>query len=89
MLFRSDPVALLLAPDGGVREVARPPGRVVLDDALVRRLARLGSAVQAVLGPGPQDIEWAVDGDGRIALLQSRPLASATAALSARQAPSP
>lgn len=52
-----------------------------LDDASVARLARLGREVAAVLG-GPQDVEWAIV-DGRIWILQARPI---TAAL---PAPSP
>ncbi|GAA0742395.1 PEP/pyruvate-binding domain-containing protein [Ideonella azotifigens] len=69
-----DPVALLLDPQGGVREAPAEPGRAVLSDALVRQLARVGEAVQRRLGPAPQDIEWAIDPAGQVVLLQSRPL---------------
>jgi hypothetical protein len=62
VLSRSeDPVALLLDAAGGVREEAQPPGRAVLTDALVRGLAETGQRVQRLLGPAPQDIEWAVE----------------------------
>lgn len=38
-----------------------------------RRLARLAAKTEAVFG-GPQDMEWAVDTDDRLWLLQSRPI---------------
>ena len=38
-----------------------------------RGLARLAASVEALFG-GPQDIEWAVTEDGRLLLLQSRPV---------------
>lgn len=74
VLSRSDDtVALLLDAQGGVREQAVDPTRAVLDDALVRTLARTGEQVRKLLGPAPQDIEWAIDGQGRVVLLQARP----------------
>ena len=33
-----------------------------------------GERVRQVLGPAPQDIEWATDAEGRVVLLQARPL---------------
>jgi pyruvate,water dikinase len=44
-----------------------------LPAALLRRLARLGSEIEQRLG-GPQDIEWAADGEGRLWILQARPI---------------
>ncbi|HLF26414.1 MAG TPA: PEP/pyruvate-binding domain-containing protein [Anaerolineae bacterium] len=44
----------------------------VLSEAQVRQLASLGAEVERILG-GPQDIEWAMT-DGRVHLLQSRPI---------------
>jgi rifampicin phosphotransferase len=74
VLSRSDdPVALRLDDQGGVREQAVEAGRQVLTDELVRRLVDAGQAVQRVLGPAPQDIEWATDPQGRVVLLQARP----------------
>ncbi len=58
---------------GRVREVRsaggapRPPAR------LLRHLARLAAATARTYG-GPQDVEWAVDADGALRLLQARPI---------------
>jgi phosphohistidine swiveling domain-containing protein len=45
----------------------------VLDDARVRELATLGARIERRLG-APQDIEFAVDRDGRVWIVQSRPI---------------
>ncbi|HEX3048251.1 MAG TPA: PEP/pyruvate-binding domain-containing protein [Bacillota bacterium] len=47
--------------------------RACLDDEQVKALAVLGSRVEEYYG-APQDIEWALDHDGQIWLLQSRPI---------------
>jgi pyruvate, water dikinase len=47
--------------------------RPVLDDEEVLRLAELGIAIEREYG-SPQDTEWAFDPDGRIWMLQSRPI---------------
>lgn len=57
---------------GGVREVPIEGARQVLNDALVARLAAVGSQVKQRLGGADQDIEWAVQGDN-ILILQARP----------------
>ena len=78
VLSRSDdPTALLLDEQGGVREQAVEPGRVVLSDDMVRQLARTGEQVRSLLGHGPQDIEWATNPQGRLVLLQARPFVQA------------
>jgi len=41
-----------------------------------RDLARLAARTATAFG-GPQDVEWAIDGDGRLWLLQSRPVTAA------------
>ena len=57
---------------GGVTEQALPATRDVLSDDLVRRLGRVGLRLRALLG-GEQDVEWAIDPQGRIVVLQARP----------------
>lgn len=72
VLTRSqDDVMLHFAPDGGVQEVKVESDRAVLSDDLVRRLSKIGLAIQANFGSRPQDIEWVVVGD-RIMIVQSR-----------------
>ncbi|MFD6179366.1 PEP/pyruvate-binding domain-containing protein, partial [Isoptericola sp. NPDC060282] len=51
-------------------------GRPCLDDATVLRVVALGERVARLLG-GPQDVEWAVDDDGAVWLLQARPVTAA------------
>jgi pyruvate,water dikinase len=48
----------------------------VLDDDEVRRVAELGVRIEAHYGT-PQDTEWAIDADGEIWMLQSRPITAA------------
>src|SRR5829696_1411272 len=45
------------------------------DTVVLRGLADLARRVEAIFG-GPEDIEWAVDADGSLRLLQSRPITS-------------
>lgn len=59
--------------------------RATLDAATVTRLVASGAEVAAVLG-GPQDIEWAI-ADGRIWLLQARPLTAAFPPMAPSSAP--
>lgn len=66
---------LRLAPGGGVQEVAVAQ-RQVLSDALVKRLAATGAAIEKQFGGRTQDIEWAVSGD-QLLVLQSRPFVQA------------
>jgi pyruvate,water dikinase len=47
--------------------------REVLSDEEVRRLADLGTRIEAHYG-APQDTEWAIDAEGTIWMLQSRPV---------------
>jgi rifampicin phosphotransferase len=54
------------------------PGRPTLGDALILELGRLGLSLEAHFGC-PQDVEFAV-ADGRIFLLQSRPITTLGAA---------
>ncbi len=61
---------------GGVREEAVPEAEreaAILSPEQVGLLARYGEMVESLHGM-PQDIEWALDEDGNIHLLQARPL---------------
>ena len=63
------------APDGGilVQDVAPElQGVPCLQDEQILSLAEIGRQVEQHYGK-PQDIEWALDQDGKILLLQSRP----------------
>jgi phosphohistidine swiveling domain-containing protein len=63
------------APSGGTARVERAPAadRACLTVGQVQALAALGGRVEAHFG-APQDIEWAIDKDGRLWLTQSRPI---------------
>ncbi|QVQ50284.1 phosphoenolpyruvate synthase [Spiractinospora alimapuensis] len=66
-------VVIRSAPGGGTtEEVGRDEDTDRLSDASLRELARLGTALANHFSR-PQDIEWAY-GDGKIWLLQARPL---------------
>jgi pyruvate,water dikinase len=63
-------------PSGGTvtRELGEEEAmRPVLDDEEVRRVAELGVRIEAHYG-SPQDTEWAIDAEGAIWMLQSRPI---------------
>lgn len=69
-------VQLALNPDGGLREIPVPEAdraRLCLDDDAVRRLAEAVIRLEEHFGC-PQDVEWALDGQGDVYILQSRPL---------------
>jgi phosphohistidine swiveling domain-containing protein len=46
-----------------------------LDHLTLKELVELGTKIQAYYGK-PQDIEWAIDGSGKLFVLQSRPVTS-------------
>lgn len=60
-----------IARDGAV--VARPAGAAVLQEDQARTVAELALRCEDATGR-PQDIEWALDGAGKLWLLQSRPI---------------
>jgi rifampicin phosphotransferase len=80
------PQALVSGEVDGTRYLLGPRGRLVDVDgpelALHRRerraLAALAQRAAAVFG-GPQDVEWALADDGRLWLLQTRPVTAAAA----------
>ena len=62
-----------LSRDGVVKRRRVVGAEPVLSDAECATLATLGRRLADLHG-GPQDIEWAYDADGRLFLLQSRPV---------------
>jgi len=68
-------LAIVAAAEGGVHEIKLEPeiGEAsVLDDAQLADLVRMGTKLEELFG-APQDVEWAFE-DGRLYLLQSRPV---------------
>ncbi|WP_181019567.1 PEP/pyruvate-binding domain-containing protein [Nonomuraea typhae] len=53
-----------------------PEGHGCLDGADLRRLREAGAALQEGFG-APQDVEWAIDVEGRLWLTQTRPITTA------------
>ena len=69
---------LQLDENGGLKEIPTNPASDVLSDEQVRQLAVTAMLVKVRLGnKTEQDIEWAIDADGRIVLLQTRPYVEA------------
>jgi pyruvate,water dikinase len=62
-----------LGRDGAVKRSRVAGTEPVLLDAECAALAKMGRRLAELHG-GPQDIEWAFDADGRLYLLQSRPI---------------
>ncbi len=70
------PVALMCLPEGGVTEVTLSPEQAqapCLTEAQIQTLADLALRLERHFGR-PQDIEWSLAEDGRLVILQSRPL---------------
>lgn len=59
------------------REGAMPPGDDLLDAERLARIARLAEEVAAWAGC-PQDVEWSMDAEGQIYVLQARPITAPT-----------
>jgi hypothetical protein len=73
VLTRSEEDSLLTFDEhGGVREIPISGERVVLSDAVIRRLAAAAANIKRVFGGKDQDIEWAYM-KGQIYIVQSRP----------------
>jgi hypothetical protein len=67
-------VAVVPAGRGTERvELAPNEGEASLSDAHIQALAKLGARVEEHYA-APQDTEWAIDGEGKIWLLQARPI---------------
>lgn len=70
------PVQLVTNPQGGLTEIPVPDEQqetTCLTDSQVHILARFAQRLEAHYG-FPQDIEWALDREGHIFILQTRPL---------------
>lgn len=67
-------VAIVPVSDGGTAQITAEGKQQALTDAQILELARVAKAVAAHFG-SPQDIEWAW-AEGRLYLLQSRPITS-------------
>ena len=78
---RATAARYLLSRAGRVVEVDER-ARAPLARGQRRRLVRLARKAERVFG-APQDIEWAIDGDGHLWLLQSRPITAAGGAATA------
>jgi pyruvate,water dikinase len=73
-------IMLVNNPQGAVEEVMISPekrGKQCLADDQIKILARYSLDLEKHYG-APQDIEWTIDRDGRIYILQSRPLRAIT-----------
>jgi rifampicin phosphotransferase len=68
-------VAIVAGAGGGTErvELAADEQGASLSDGQILSLAELGGRVEEHYG-APQDTEWAIDGDGRLWLLQARPI---------------
>jgi pyruvate,water dikinase len=69
-------VMLVCRPQGGEEEVVVPPARVdtpCLDQDQIARLVQWAAILEEHFAK-PQDVEWALDEDGQLWLLQTRPL---------------
>jgi rifampicin phosphotransferase len=73
LTVRGDEVERGVAGAGGARRAGAGAGEPVLDDGRAREVARAARSLEAAFGV-PQDIEWAFDEAGRLAILQSRPI---------------
>jgi pyruvate,water dikinase len=77
------PVALVQGETDGEQATLTRRGRLVSGSSSLprrdlRRLARLARKAATRFG-GPQDVEWAIDGEGELWLLQSRPVTAVAA----------
>jgi pyruvate, water dikinase len=75
-LIAHKPVQLVAKAAAGLEEIPVPPAqqdRACLTEEQIQTLAGYGVKLEEHYR-GPQDVEWALDTDGRLLLLQSRPL---------------
>jgi pyruvate,water dikinase len=70
------PVRLVMRPEGGIIEEPVPEAEqeaASIEEEVLRSMAEYAVKLEDHYG-SPQDIEWALDRDGRLFLLQTRPL---------------
>ncbi|MES0362843.1 MAG: PEP/pyruvate-binding domain-containing protein [Desulfobacteria bacterium] len=82
-------VMLVGGAEGGTKEVAVPEeltGRPCLNDEQIAELVSYARMVEAHFGQ-PQDMEWAMDQEGRLYLMQSRSLRVASSAVADERRP--
>ena len=75
---RENPGRLLVTMDGRERTIeasleGQPDAESLLTDRLIFRLARVGREIAELFG-SPQDIEWTIEADGTLWILQTRPI---------------
>jgi pyruvate,water dikinase len=83
------PVRLVSGESGGVTRLAEADeeqDRAAVTDEEVLRLAEAGLSVERYFR-SPQDIEWAIDGDGELFMMQARPIRTDKAKASPVEAP--
>ena len=76
MRITKQPFMLVCNQEGDIKELAVPDemiGKPCLSEDQVKALAAYASTLEGYYGT-PQDIEWAIDNDDEIYILQSRPL---------------
>ena len=57
-------------------------GKPSLADKQILKLSKIGSEIENIFGRKPQDIEWAIDKNGEIFILQTRPITSKGSSIS-------
>jgi pyruvate,water dikinase len=78
-----DGAQLALSPRGRLREASEDTPAALRSRKVLRPLARLAARARATFG-GPQDIEWAIEANGSVVLLQSRPITRSATKLAQR-----
>ena len=68
-----DGAQLTLSPRGRLRDASADAPAALRSRRMLRPLARLASQARLTFG-APQDIEWAIEANGSVVLLQSRPI---------------
>jgi pyruvate,water dikinase len=72
--------AIVPDQDGGVKRVGmakEQSGKPVLNEDEIGEIRRTSTSIEALFG-SPQDVEWAIDSQSRLYVLQSRPITTIT-----------